>query len=149
MNIIDRKLLANLQTDCKLSYAELGQRVGLSVSAVNERLKKMGKEKIIKRYVALVDPAALGLDLTAFIQVVIDRPEHERPFRARIAALPEVQECHHVTGQYSYMLKVRVRNTAHLETLIMEKIKTLKGLVSTQTSIVLSTPKETTVLPVA
>jgi Lrp/AsnC family transcriptional regulator, leucine-responsive regulatory protein len=148
MDEFDRKLLSLIQEDCKLPYAELGSRIGLSLSAVNERLKKMQAQGIIRGCVAVLNPNSIGLDICAFIQVSIDRPENEPPFLKRIAKLPEVQECHHITGDFSYLLKVRVRNTSQLETLLKEKIKTLKGLVRTHSLIVLSTTKETTALKI-
>ena len=143
MDAVDRQLLALLQDNCKLSYAELGSRVGLSVSAVNERLKKLNTAWVIRAYTALVQPRAVGLDVCAFIQVLIDRPKSEAIFVKRVAQMPEVQECHHVTGEYSYLLKVRVRNTEHFETFLAESIKSIPGVVRTLTFIVLSTPKET------
>ncbi len=146
MDESDLRLLSLIQYNSKLSYAELGKRVGLSVSAVNERLKKLQAQGIIRSYVAVLDAEAVGLDLCAFIQVLIDRPENEPTFLKRIAKVREVQECHHLTGEFSYLLKVRVRNTSHLETLLKEQLKSLKGLVRTHTFIVLSTPKETTAL---
>ncbi len=149
MDLIDRQLLALLQRDSRLSYGDLGGRVGLSVSAVNERLKKLTSRGVLRSFVAMVDPQAVGFGLCAFVQVLIDRPEHESEFVARVTETPEVQECHHVTGDYSYLLKVRVRDTMHLETLLGETLKSLPGVIRTQTIIVLSTPKETTVVPVA
>ena len=147
LNEIDYKLLSLIQRDCKLSYAELGEEVGLSVSAVNERLKKLAAGGYIREYEARLDAEALGFGLCAFIQVQISGPQSEGPFLKRMARLAPVQECHHITGEYSYLLKIRVRNTADLERLLKEELKTIPGLVRTQTTIVLSTPKETAALP--
>lgn len=144
----DRQLLKLVQTNSKLSYAELGEGVGLSISAVNERLKKLQAQGMIRDYVARLNPAGLGLDLLAFVAVVLAEPRHEPGFLERIAAVPEIQECHHVTGDFSYLLKVRVKNTSALEKLLKEQLKTIPGLVRTYTSIVLSTAKETTALPI-
>lgn len=148
MDAIDRQLLAMLQRDSRLSYGDLGARVGLSVSAVNERLKKLAARGALRAFVAVVDPRALGFRLCGFVQVLVDRPEHEAAFLARVAQTPEIQECHHVTGDYSYLLKVRVRDTAHLEALLADTLKSLPGVTRTQTVVVLSTPKETTEVPV-
>jgi Lrp/AsnC family transcriptional regulator, leucine-responsive regulatory protein len=144
----DRKLLKLIQQDGKMSYAELGDRVGLSLSAVNERLKKLSARGVIKKYAALIDPEALGLHVCAFVQVSVDLPKNENGFLARIARIPEVLECHHVTGEFSYLLKVRLRGTAELEQLLKQKLKSVKGVVRTHTVIVLSTVKEETALPV-
>jgi Lrp/AsnC family transcriptional regulator, leucine-responsive regulatory protein len=140
---VDWKLLQLVQENCKMAYAELGERVGLSVSAVNERLKKLHAVDVIRGYTALLNPRALGLDVCAFIQVSIERPQDENAFLRRVEALPEVQECHHITGEFSFLLKVRVHTTGDLETLIKGKIKTLSGVVRTHTLIALSTVKET------
>lgn len=149
MDQIDRQLIALLQRDSRLSYGELGGRVRLSVSAVNERLKKLAARGVLRGFVAVVDARAVGFGLCAFVRVLVDRPEHEAAFVARMTQTPEVQECHHVTGDYSYLLKLRVRDTAHLEALLGERIKSLPGVVRTETVVVLSTPKESLEVPVA
>lgn len=148
MDAIDRRIIAMLQRDSRLSYADLGGEVGLSVSAVNERLKKLTNRRVLRAFVGVVDPQAVGLALCAFLQVLIERPEHEGGFLTRVVDMPEVQECHHVTGDYSYLLKVRVRDTAHFEALL-GGLKSLPGVARTQTIVVLSTRKETTEVPVA
>ncbi|MFL5760196.1 MAG: Lrp/AsnC family transcriptional regulator [Thermomicrobiales bacterium] len=148
MDDIDLHLLDLSQNDGRLTYGELGAAVGLSISAVNERIRKLYARGTIRATVAIVEPAAVGLALTSFIQVLLERPEHDAPFIAGVLATPEIQECHHIAGDYSYLLKVRTRDTAHLESLISNGIKRLPGVVRTQTTIVLSTPKETTALPV-
>ncbi len=149
MDHIDLKLLAHLQRNAKLSYAELGRRVGLGVSTVNERLKKLQARGIIREYVAVVSPKALGLDICAFVQVLMAEPDLESAFVEQMHELPEVQECHCITGEFSYLLKVRVRDTAHLEAFLREKIKSLAGVARTQTMIALSTSKETLALGVS
>ena len=149
MDHIDLSLLTHLQQNAKLSYAELGRRVGLVVSTVNERLKKLQARGIIRAYVAVVSPKALGLDICAFVQVLMAEPDLESAFVEQMDELPEVQECHCITGAFSYLLKVRVRDTAHLETFLREKIKSLAGVARTQTMIALSTSKETLALGVA
>lgn len=146
MDDVDRKLLALIQHNCRLSYAQLGKAVGLSVSAVNERLKKLCAQGVVKRSVAILNPQALGLDMLAFIQTAIDRPENEGVFYESVLGIPEVLECHHITGEFSYLLKIRARNTSHLESLLMNRIRTIKGVKQTHTFIVLSTLKETTML---
>jgi Lrp/AsnC family leucine-responsive transcriptional regulator len=148
MDPIDRALLALVQEDGRRPYAELATEVGLSVSAVNERLRRLRARGVVRAVVALLDPHAVGLDVLAFVQVLLDRPEHEAAFRAGVTAVPEVLECHHVTGEWSYLLKVRTRDTGHLEDVLATGIKALPGVVRTQTLIALSSPKETTTLDV-
>jgi Lrp/AsnC family leucine-responsive transcriptional regulator len=132
-----------------MSYAALGDRVGLSISAVNERLKKLHARGVIGGCVALLAPRAVGLDVCAFVQVLIERPEHDEAFLAAIEEMPAVLECHHVTGDFSYLLKVRVPDTASLESFLSRQIKALGGVVRTQTVIALSSPKESTALDLA
>lgn len=149
MDTIDRELLRLTQQDGRLSYGDLGTKVGLSVSAVNERLKKLQSQGVIRGWVALANPRAIGLDICAFVQVLLDRPPSTAAFVARMAECPEVLECHHVTGDFSYLLKVRARDTSHFEKVLTDLIKSVRGVVRTQTLIVLSSPKETTALDVS
>ena len=146
MDNLDIELLKLIQLDCRISNARLGELVGLSTSAVNARLSKLKKQGVIETCAALIDPAKLGLGILAFVQVLIDRPEHEPPFLHNIKDLPEVLECHHVTGDFSYLLKVQTRDTALFEAFLL-KIKSYPGLVRTLTLIALSSPKKTTALP--
>lgn len=148
MDSIDRELVRLLQEDGKRSHAELSEAVGLAVSTVNERLKKLHAQGVVRRYVALIDPKAFDLDICAFVQVLITGPQLEQPFEERMERIPEVLECHSIAGEFSYLLKVRVRSTAHLEQFLREHIKSVPGVVRTHSMIVLTTPKETTAIPV-
>ena len=139
----DRRLLDLVQEDCRVSHAELGSRVGLSASATHERLKKLQAQGAIRGYGARVDPRSVGLAVCAFVLVVVDRPEHDPRFRQAVAARPEVQECHHATGEFSYLLKLRVADTDALERFISEQLKGIEGVTRSVTMIVLSTQKET------
>jgi Lrp/AsnC family leucine-responsive transcriptional regulator len=149
MDEVDRALLLLLQEDCRMSYGDLGNRVGLSISAVNERLKKLHARGVIRGCVAVLEPRAVGLDVCAFVQVLIERPEHNEGFLESIGAMPAVLECHYLTGEFSYLLKVRVADTAALESFLSRELKGLAGVVRTHTAIALSSAKETTVLDLA
>lgn len=146
MDEIDRQLLTLLQLNGRLSYQELGGQVGLSTSAVNERVKKLQAAGVIRGTVTLVDSKVVGLDLCAFMQVLTSEPQNERTFLERLQDISEVQECHHVTGEFSYLLKIRTRNTSSFEELL-KQIKELPGVVRTHTIVSLSSPKETTAVP--
>jgi len=148
MDDIDLSLLDALQSDDRTSYADLGKAVGLSVSGVNARLKKLVAARYIREFAARLDPARVGLDLCAFIQVVLERSEHDASFIEAVLQNPAILECHHITGNFSYLLKVRVRNTATLEQLITDEVKRLPGVVRTYTTIALSSPKETSRLDI-
>jgi len=147
MDDIDRTILERLQADGSQTYAEIGAAAGLSASAVNDRLKRLRAEGVIRRMTAEVDPAALGLTLLAFVLVAINEPVGESRFRSAMKETPEVLECHHLTGDFSYLLKLRLRDTAHLEQFLMDRLKPLAGVARTHTLIALSSVKETHILP--
>lgn len=146
MDQIDRNLIALLQQDGRLSQATLAARTGLSQSAVNERLKRLTASGALK-IVGQADPQALDLTLLAFIFIALDNPTRDDGFRAAMAAEPAVLECHHITGDWSYLLKVRAGTVAGLEALISERIKRLPGIVRSHSMLALSTAKETLALP--
>ena len=143
----DLRLLALLQQDGLQSMADLSKAIGVAPSTLNDRVKRLGRLGAIVATRAIVDPAAIGLDLLAFIFVGWSDAAVETDFLKRIAASEQVLECHHVTGAWNYLLKVRVRDTRALEQFLGSVLKQVKGLQRTETLIVLSSPKETTVLP--
>jgi Lrp/AsnC family transcriptional regulator, leucine-responsive regulatory protein len=145
---IDRRLLALLQEDDRISLAALGKRVGLVASSVNDRIRRLTQRGAISGFHARLAPEPLGLDLLAFVFVGWSDPAVEAPFLARIAEAPAVLECHHVTGAWNYLLKVRLPNTRALERFLGTIVKGVEGLQRTETLIVLSSPKETAALPV-
>ena len=142
----DRQLLALLQKDDRLSLADLGKSVGLAASSVNERIKRLTTRGVIAGFHAHVVPEALGLDLLAFVFVGWSDPAVEAPFLARVKGSPAVLECHHVTGTWNYLLKVRLPNTRELERFLGQVIKEVEGVQRTETIIALSSAKETTAL---
>lgn len=146
MDAIDRKILDRIQVDGSLTYAEIGAAVGLSASSVNDRLKRLRADGVLRRMTAEIDPAALDLKLLAFILVVVEDGAAEAEFRGNMLASPEVLECHHVTGEFSYLLKLRLRDTAQLERFLMDRLKAVRGVSRTQTLIALSSSKETHIL---
>jgi len=148
LDATDLRILGLVQRDGKLAQAEIARRVGLSTAAVNERLKKLEKAGVIRRYAALVDPVAVGAALTAFVEVFIERPRHEAAFIERMLGLDEVQECHYVTGEASLLLKIRVRDVESLQELLLRRLNSLEGVRQTRTLIVLSTLKEECLVPI-
>ncbi len=148
MDALDIKCCQRLQEDGRLTLTQLAVHLGLSVPATSERVRKLEEQGIIGGYRAILDPRRVGAKVTAFIAVVVERPEHEAPFLRYVQDLPEVLECHHVAGEDSYLLKVRCTSTEELEHLIVHQIKAQEGVVRTRTTIVLSTAKETTALPI-
>lgn len=142
LDAIDYKLIEILQKNARITQLELAAEVGLSQPAVAERMRKLEQDGVIVAYTAQVDARKLGKDITAFIGVGVSHPKFNPAFAKRIFALPEVLECHHVTGRDSYLLKVKIKNTEELDELISVKLRTIPGVTRTQTTIVLSSVKE-------
>jgi Lrp/AsnC family leucine-responsive transcriptional regulator len=142
----DHRLLALLQKDDRVSLAELGKEVGLTASSVNERIKRLTTQGVVTGFHAHVAPEALGLDLLAFVFVGWSDPNVEARFLKRAHASPAVLECHHVTGTWNYLLKVRLPNTRQLERFLAEVVKHVAGVERTETIIALSSAKETSSL---
>jgi Lrp/AsnC family leucine-responsive transcriptional regulator len=143
----DLKIIAALLEDGRKKWTDLAGDLGLSSPSVAERVRKLEESQIIRGYGALVAPKALGLSLTAFIEVTLRHPRYRAPFLDLTAQRSEIQECHHVAGDFDFLLKVRCRDTEHLDRLISEGIKSLRGVLRTKTTIVLSSVKETLALP--
>lgn len=143
----DRKLLDLLQRDGLQSMAELSKAIGVAPSTLNDRVKRLGRLGVVSGTHARLDPHALGLNLLAFVFVGWSEGSVEVDFLKRIATAEQVLECHHVTGGWNYLLKVRVKDTRALETFLADVLKQVKGLQRTETMIVLSSPKETVTLP--
>ena len=143
----DIKVIKKLMEQSRTTWAELGNLLGLSAPAAADRVHKLEEKGVIKGYTTLVDPEAVGYGLAALIAVILERPEHREEFFKKIYMLPEIQECHHIAGDEDYILKVRCTGTRDLERLISEEIKSVKGVIKTRTTIILSTIKETPVLP--
>ena len=138
---IDRQLLDELQTDSKRSLKDIGAAVGLSAPSVMERVRKLENAGIIKGYHALLDARKVGLDISAFIGVSITTPPDLARFETWVESIPQILECHHVTGGHTLLLKVKTRNTEDLEKLI-SRIRSMEGVASTETMVVLSTHTE-------
>lgn len=141
MDAIDVRLVTLLQESGRISQNDLAHAVGLSAPAVAERVRKLEDRGVIRQYTAIVDPHSIGLDVAAFISVVINGSRYYPVFAQRVGERPEILECHSVTGQGSHLLKVRTDSTVSLERLLAE-IQSWPGVQSTTTSVVLSTSKE-------
>lgn len=143
----DTKLIRLLMKQARSTWAELGTRLGLSAPAIADRVRKLEENGVIRGYSALIDPEAVGCGLAAFISVTLECPDNRNAFLELVNNQAQIQECYHVAGSEDYILKVRCQNTRDLEHLISEQIKSLPG-VKTQTTVILSTVKETPILPV-
>lgn len=140
MEEIDRKIVALLEHDGRMSYTDLGKATGLSTSAVHQRVRRLEERGVIRGYAAVVDHEAVGLPLTAFISIKPIDPSQPDDSPDRLANIPEIEACYSVAGEENYILKVRVGRPLDLEELLA-RIRSSAN-VSTRTTIVLSTPYE-------
>jgi len=144
INEIDAKILNIVQQDARISNAEIARQVGLAPSAVLERVRKLEERGVIRGYAAEIDANQVGFGLTAFVFV---RTSFCGSIGEALAQIPEVLEVHDVAGEDCYLLKVRAENTDELGKFFREKLKKHAEIVSTRTTVVLQTLKETTALP--
>lgn len=147
LDAIDLQILSILQEHGRIAHVKLGEQVGLSAPSVIERVKKLEDSGVITGYHAAVDAKRLGKDVTAFIGVSIGHPRTVGLFEQTVELLDDVLECHHVTGEYTVLLKVKTRNTTTLEELI-RTIRLIEGVARTETMVVLSTHTERTQIAV-
>lgn len=151
---VDRRILRALQANGRATYEQLGAEVGLSPSAVLRRVKRLEDDGVISAYVALVDSARVGLGLTAYLNVRLEKntEAHKRNpmdlFRAAVQAWPEVVECVALTGEMDYLLRVVVADMAHYSRFIMDTLLKHPSVQDCKTSFVLDRVKVTTALPV-
>lgn len=140
----DRRLLALLQGDGRLSVAELARRVHLSPTPCLERVRRLERDGYIRGYAADLDPAKLGAALLAFVEILLDRttPDVFTRFRDAMVALDPVQECHMVAGGFDYLLKVRVRDMAAYRR-FLEQLAAIPGVQQTHTYVVMEEVKST------
>jgi Lrp/AsnC family transcriptional regulator, leucine-responsive regulatory protein len=136
----DLAILTALQDDARATYADVGATVGLSASAVHDRVRKLEQQGVIRGYRAVVDPAAVGLFVTALISAIPLDPHQPDDLPIRVKEFPEVEDCYSVAGAANYVLKVRTRTTGDLEDLIRRLRE--KAAVTTNTTIALSIPFE-------
>jgi Lrp/AsnC family leucine-responsive transcriptional regulator len=137
---LDRQIVALLAGDGRMSYTDLGRATGLSTSAVHQRVRRLEQRGVITGYAAVLDGGSVGLPLTAFVSIKPIDPSAPDDAPERLAELPEIEACHSVAGEESYILKVRVATPTDLEVLL--GVIRAKANVSTRTTVVLSTPYE-------
>ncbi|MDG4821651.1 Lrp/AsnC family transcriptional regulator [Asanoa sp. WMMD1127] len=137
MDAIDLRLVELLRTNARLSFAELARQVGLSAPAVHERVGKLESSGVVRGYRAEVDPAAVGLGVTAMIGVVEESTTDADDLQALLREMPEIESCYFMAGVESFLLTVRVGTIAELERLIVRLNRT-PGVASTRTAIALS-----------
>lgn len=140
MEAADRRIIDLLRSDGRMSYTDLGKAIGLSTSAVHQRVRRLEERGVISGYSAVIDPAALGTPLTAFVSVAPLDPRDPDDIPDRLRGIGAIDACYSVAGDTNYLLRVRVKTPQDLEELL-STVRT-QGGVSTRTTIVLTTPWE-------
>jgi len=150
LDAIDRKILAVLQDEGRITAQELAERVGLTASPCLRRIRMLEEGGVIRRYVAVVDQQAVGLPVSVFVSVKLERQREEEldRFAAAIARWPEVLECYLMTGPRDYLLRVVVPDLAAYERFLKDKLTRLDGVQSIESSFALGQVKYTSVLPI-
>ncbi|HRG53246.1 MAG TPA: Lrp/AsnC family transcriptional regulator [Bacteroidia bacterium] len=146
LDTIDKKILRLLQKDARLNTKEIADKIGLSVTPTYERLKKIEKTKVIKGYVALLDPQIIGKTCTAFCTVTLRL--HSAPllkqFEQALRSFPEVMECYHVAGAYDYLIKIVVDNMNDYKQLLVNKLAAMENIANVQSSFIMTEIKHET-----
>ncbi|MEZ7515873.1 Lrp/AsnC family transcriptional regulator [Flavobacterium frigidarium] len=150
LDSIDKKLLLLLQTDSKRTNKELSIKLNLSVTAVYERIKKLEREKIIEKYVVVLNKSKVEKGFVVFCHLKLLQHSHEflTHFESEVVKLHEILECHHVSGDYDYILKIVVKDMAAYREFLVNKLTTLQHIGSTQSTFMISEVKNTTVVPI-
>ena len=150
MDSIDKKLLKLLQTDSKKTTKELSVKLNLSVTAVYERIKKLEREGIIQNYVALINRSKVNKGFIVFchIKLIQHTREFLTKFESQVVKLSEILECHHVSGDYDYILKIAVRDMEEYREFLVTKLTTLEHIGSTHSTFMISEVKNTTVIEI-
>lgn len=145
---IDKKLLLMLQTDAKKTTKALSLKLNLSVTAVYERIKKLEKEGVIEKYVVLLNASKIDRNFVVFchLKLIQHTKEFISKFESQIIKLPEVLECHHVSGDYDYILKILVKDMEAYRSFLVTKLTTLEHIGSTHSTFMISEVKKTTVV---
>jgi Lrp/AsnC family transcriptional regulator, leucine-responsive regulatory protein len=149
MDALDRKALDLLSRHGRASWAELSQLMALSAPSAADRVRKLEEQGVIRGYAALLNPAAVGYPLTAYISVSLTSYRQRTSFLRGIEKMEQVCECHHVAGDDDYLLKARCRGPEDLDHLLTKQLKEKLGVARTRTTIVLSTAKESVRVPIA
>lgn len=140
---IDRQILTILQSDARTSNAEIGRQVGMAPSGVLERIRKLEAGGVLRGFTTKLDPKALGHGLLAYVMVRSDERISDESTGKALAKLPEVQEAHHIAGEDCYLVKVRCADPDALGKLLRHEFGGIPTVLSTRTTIVLDTLKET------
>ncbi|SFM50846.1 Lrp/AsnC ligand binding domain-containing protein [Rugamonas rubra] len=145
---LDRKILRILQDDGRISMKDLSEQVGLSITPAIERVKRMERDGVITGYHARVDPPALGAKLLVFVEITLHQKSASvfEQFRREVLRIPEVQECHLVSGDFDYLIKARIHEMAEYRKLLGDMLLQLPGAAQSKSYVVMEEIKETLIL---
>lgn len=144
---LDFQILEHLTHNARVTWTELSGKLYLSAPAITERVHKLEERGVIRGYTVLLAPELLGCELLAFVAVQIPDSKSRKTFLERVKNMPEVLECHHMSGDDDYWLKVRCAGTKALERIVSQELKSISSGIKTRTSIALSSFKESPSLP--
>ena len=144
----DRKILRILQANGRITNSDLAKKIGISPPPILERVKKLEKNRVIKKYAALIDPQSIGIETFTFVEVILSRHGKDvvTLFIQALQEIDEIMECHHVTGDADFLLKIAVKNIPAYENLVLHKLTELPDIQHLKTMVILSTPKNKTEL---
>ncbi|NQU30664.1 MAG: Lrp/AsnC family transcriptional regulator [Anaerolineae bacterium] len=147
---LDKIILRELQLDARISNADLARSVGLSPSATLTRVKRLEENEYIKKYATEINRQQIGYDLLCFVSVSLQRHQVSQVenFHEAIQGMPEVLECHHLTGDHDYLLKVVAKNTVDLEHFLVHRLTPIDGVDRIHTRVVLSEVKSSSAIPI-
>lgn len=145
---ISLKILKILQNKARIPNVEVARIIGMAPSAVLERIRKLEKQGFIDGYEVRLNPRRFQRSLVGFVRVALDQDIPEDAVAEKLALIDEIQEVHFVTGDDGYLVKVRVAGPDELDRLVRKQIRSIEGVRATQTSVVLSTVKETARIPI-
>lgn len=144
---IDIKILNHIQNNPKASNASIGKKIGMTPSAIFERIRKLEVRGVIKGYNTELNPKVLGLGVLAFVFLKVEIGADQSKIEDHLNEVPEIQEAHHIAGEDCYMIKIWALNTDDLGRLLLDKIHPIMGIKETRTTIVLKTVKQASRLP--
>ncbi len=147
---IDREILRLLQADGRISNAQIARQVGLSAPATHARVRRLEETGVIRQYATLLDRETIGFDMVCFINVSLQLHQFDaiERFKELVQDMPEVLECHHITGEFDYLLKAVFRNRDELQEFVVSKLTPIPGMARINTSLVLIEIKATQQLPI-
>lgn len=150
LDSIDLRILKELQTDGRMSFTDLAPKVGLTTSPCLERVRRLERAGVIKGYAATLDPHAVDAGLLVFIELSLTYSSGEifADFKRAVRKLPQILECHLVSGDFEYLLKARLKDMNAYRELLGEIVRLLPGVRNSKTLVVMEEVKETTAIPI-